>query len=164
MGMKLFFASLAVMGAMSLAFGWYYKTSQARISILTENTAKLEVAVETAESSITLLQDEAVRTAELQISLQGQLQQAEAYGDNLRRKLRDLDLLSDAIRDAANLEGRMNGATAKLWREIMDETGNDGGGERSLPKWLQLDTGAGSQNSDADGEGNNSDSSTPETN
>ena len=42
MGIKLFFASLAVIGAMALAFGWYFNTTQKRISILTENAAKLE--------------------------------------------------------------------------------------------------------------------------
>ena len=46
------------------------------------------------------------------------LQRAEEYGDNLRNRLRELDLVQDAIRDSKDLEGRMNGAPAKLWREL----------------------------------------------
>jgi hypothetical protein len=148
---------------MTFGFGWYYKITQARITTLTENAAKLEVAIDAAEASITLLENEAVKNAELQKNLTVQLQEAESYGDSLRKKLRELDLLGDAMRDAANLEGRMNGATANLWRDIMGETGNDDGGKRDLPQWLQRDTGAGSTGSDGGTENNSTDSSSPET-
>ena len=93
------------------------------------------------------------------------MQEAEAYGDNLRKKLRQLDLLGDALRDAANLEGRMNGATAKLWREIMGETGSTDGSSRPLPKWLQsVPAGAGDQSSNPGGETISTDSDTTKAN
>ena len=63
------------------------------------------------------------------------LQKAEQYGDSLRDKLQQLNLVKDALTDAKDLEGRMNGATAKIWREITADTGGDGG--RPIPNWLQ---------------------------
>ena len=111
MGAKLAIVFFMLMLAMAGAGSWYYKQTQARIAVLQENNAKLEVAVDTAESSIATLQADAIKSAELTKKLQGDLQRAEAYGDNLRNRLRELDLVQDAIRDSANLEGRMNGAT-----------------------------------------------------
>jgi hypothetical protein len=101
---------------------WYYTTTQTRISILTENNAKLETAAMISEQSIKTLTQQAEKNQQLTIQLQTDLQKAEAYGDNLRQKLRELDLLADALKDAANLEGRMNGATAKLWRDFMESS------------------------------------------
>ena len=95
------------------------------IAVLQENNAKLEAAVDTAEFSI-YIEADAVKSAELTKKLQNDLQRAEQYGDSLRNRLRELDPTQDAIRDSANLEGRMNGAPAKLWRELEDVTGGDG--------------------------------------
>ena len=114
MGAKLAIVFFMLMVAMAGVGSWYYKQTQTRIATLQENNAKLEVAVDTAESSIKTLQADAIKSAELTKKLQTDLQRAEKYGDNLRNRLRELDLVQDAIRDSANLEGRMNGATAKL--------------------------------------------------
>ena len=156
MGAKLAIVFFMLMVTMAGVGSWYYKQTQQKIATLQENNAKLEVAVDTAESSIATLQADALKSAELTKKLQKDLQKAEAYGDNLRNRLRELDLVQDAIRDSANLEGRMNGATAKLWRELEDITGGDG--DTPLPNWLQSDTGAGSQDSNTDRENNSSDS------
>ena len=140
---------------------WYYKQTQERIAVLQQNNAKLEVAVDTAESSVKSLQADAVKSAKLTKKLQGDLQKAEQYGDNLRNRLRELDLVQDAIRDSANLEGRMNGATAKLWRELEAATG--GNGDSPLPNWLLNDAGTGDQDSNTDREDNSTDSSSTKT-
>ena len=161
MGAKLAIVFFMLMLAMAGAGSWYYKQTQARIAVLQENNAKLEVAVDTAESSIATLQADAVKSAELTKKLQNDLQRAEQYGDSLRNRLRELDLVQDAIRDSANLEGRMNGATAKLWRELEDVTG--GSGNAPLPNWLQSDTGTGSQDSNTDRENNSSNSGSTKT-
>ena len=134
----------------SAAYGayYYYTDTQERLAALQQNNAKLETALETSEASINALQAQAEQTAQLTAQLQTQLQQAEQYGDNLRKRLRQLDLNADALANPKDLEGRMNGATAKLWREIMGETGNDTGSNSAPPEWLQpLATGAGDQNS-----------------
>jgi len=140
---------------------WYYTITQTRISILTENNAKLETAVMISEQSIETLTQQAELNQELTIQLQTDLQKAEAYGDNLRKKLRELDLLADAIRDASNLEGRMNGATAKLWRDFMESSGNST--DVPLPNWLQSDPRKGDTGSNQDATGDSSNSSEAQT-
>ena len=64
------------------------------------NNAKLETAVETSEKSIALLKEDNVRLNNLSDKLTKDLQKAEQYGDNLRNRLRELDLVQDAIRDS----------------------------------------------------------------
>ena len=161
MGAKLAIVFFMLMLAMGGVGSWYYKQTQERIAVLQQNNAKLEVAVDTAELSVKSLQADAVKSAELTKKLQGDLQRAEQYGDNLRNRLRELDLVQDAIRDSANLEGRMNGATAKLWRELEAATGGDG--NSPLPNWLLNDSGTGDQDSNTDREDNSTDSSSTKT-
>jgi len=148
---------LAVLGSVGYGAVWYYQDTQARIATLRENNAKLEIAVETAEQSINNLQEEAARSQELMNELSAKLQKAEQYGDDLRNKLRQLDLVQDALKDAMELQGRMNGATAKLWRSIVADTG--GTPDPDLPQWLQPreQAGAGDQSSNQDREDNSTD-------
>jgi cell division protein FtsB len=148
---------LAVLGSVGYGAVWYYNDTQARIATLRENNAKLEIAVETAEQSIDNLQEEAARSQELMNQLSAKLQKAEQYGDDLRNKLRQLDLVQDALKDAMELQGRMNGATAKLWRSIVADTG--GTPDPDLPQWLQPreQAGAGDQSSNQDREDNSTD-------
>ena len=150
---------LGVLGGVGYGAWQYYNYTQQRIQTLAENNAKLETALETSEKSINAMREQAAQTAVLTKKLQEDLQKAEQYGDNLRTRLRQLDLLADAIADAKNLEGRMNGATAKLWREIMGETGNSAGSSTDLPFWLQSKTGSGSKNSNDSTESNSTNSS-----
>jgi hypothetical protein len=154
-----------LLGGVGFGAWKYYTDTQQRIQTLAENNAKLETALETSEASITALQAQAEQTAKLTVELQGKLQQAEQYGDNLRKRLRQLDLNADALANPADLEGRMNGATAKLWREIMGETGNDTGSKSPNPQWLQQPTtGAGDQNSNPGSADNSTDGSQTQTN
>jgi uncharacterized protein YoxC len=156
---------LGVLGGVGYGAYGYYTSTQQRIQTLAENNAKLETALETSESSINALQAQAQQTAKLTNELQVKLQKAEAYGDNLRNRLRQLDLLADAIADPKNLEGRMNGATAKLWREIMGETGNTNGSNSDLPNWLQQrNAGTGDQNSNPGTEDSSTNSSQTKAN
>ena len=155
---------LSLIGGVGYAAYGYYTSTQQRIQTLAENNAKLKVAIEKSEKSINLLKSEAVKNAELNKELTLKLQKAEAYGDDLRKRLRKLDLLADAISNAKNLEGQMNGATAKLWREIMSETGNDTGGTSDLPFWLQSNTGTGNKGSDTDRKSDSTDSSKTKAN
>jgi uncharacterized protein HemX len=155
---------LAILGSVGYGVVWYYNDTQQRIATLQENNAKLEVAVETAEQSMNTMREEAARNQELMNQLSAKLQKAEAYGDDLRNKLRQLDLVQDAIKDAVKLEGKMNGATAKLWRAIVADTG--GTPDPNLPEWLQPiqpTTGTESPSSDQGGENGSTDSITPKT-
>jgi len=155
---------LSLIGGVGYAAYGYYTSTQQRIQTLAENNAKLKVAIEKSEKSINLLKSEAIKNAELNKELTVKLQKAEAYGDNLRNRLRKLDLLADAISNAKNLEGRMNGATAKLWREIMSETGNSTGGTSDLPFWLQSKARTGDKSSNTSTKSDSSDSSKTKAN
>ena len=159
-GLKL----LLVVGLLAGVGGgfFYEKQLQSNIEIMRLNNAKLETAVETSEKSIALLKEDNIRLNNLSDQLTKDLQKAEQYGDNLRNRLRELDLVQDAIRDSKDLEGRMNGATAKLWRELEAATGGDG--NTPLPNWLLVVPRTGSEGSDTDREDNSTNSSSTKTN
>jgi len=125
------------------------------------NVAKMEVAVQTAEASIATLQEDAAKMAAANLQLQTDLQKAEAYGDDLRGKLNRHNLTALALKEPGQLEGKMNGATAKLWRELEQDTG--GSGDAPLPSWLQRpDSGAGDTSGDGNTEDASADSSSTE--
>ena len=140
---------------------FYVKQLQSNLEIARLNNAKLESAVETSEASIATLKADNIKLNKLSDQLTKDLQKAEAYGDNLRNRLRQLDLVQDAIRDSEDLEGRMNGATAKLWRELEAATGGDS--DTPLPNWLLPETGSGNQSSNTDREDNSTGSSSTKT-
>lgn len=145
---------VAIIGGIGYGAKYYYDTTQATIATLRDNNAKLETAVDTAEQSVATLKGDLAKMGELNNQLQVSLQKAEAYGDELRQKLSDLDLVVEALKDSKVLEGKMNGATANLWRDFMGDTG--GSSERPLPGWLQrVPPGAGDKSSNSGGEGSN---------
>jgi len=150
---------VGILGTFAYGAKYYYDSTQATIATLRENNAKLETAVEISEASIEALQQDMEKFQELNQQLQQDLQAAEAYGDELQGKLNRMDLVQDAIKDAKTLEGKMNGATAKLWRGIIEDTGGDA--SRPLPNWLQPvqpSPGAGDQGSNQSGKDNSADS------
>ena len=140
---------------------FYVKQLQSNLEIQRLNNAKLEQAVETTEKSLAILKEDNARLNNLTDQLNADLIKAEKYGDNLRNRLRELDLVQDAIRDSKDLEGRMNGATAKLWRELEAATGGDS--DTPLPNWLLPETGSGDQSSNTDREDNSTGSSSTKT-
>lgn len=152
---------VAILGGVGYGAKYYYDTTQNTIAQLRENNAQLEVAVDTAQQSVETLQGDMAKLATLNRGLQEDLQKAEAYGDELRQKLSKLDLVVEALKDSKSLEGKMNGATANVWRDFMGDTG--GNAERPLPQWLlESKAGADSQDSNQSGEGSDTNSSTPE--
>jgi hypothetical protein len=152
---------VVILGGIGYGAKYYYDTTQATIATLRENNVKLESAVEIAEQSVTTLQQDMVKIGELNKELSGALQKAEAYGDELRTKLSKLNLVVEALKDSKQLEGKMNGATAKLWRGLMDDTGGDG--NRPDPQWLQqVPAGTGNKSSDQSGKGTDTDGSKTE--
>ena len=149
---------IGLLGSFGYGAYWYYNDTQQRIATLRENNAQLEVAVQTANESLQTIQADVTKMANLNNQLQQDLQKAEAYGDELRGKLSRMNLVVEALKDATILEGKMNGATAKLWRGFMEDTGNSSGSESPLPDWLQRDSGTGDQDSSQGGEDNSTSS------
>jgi len=153
---------IGILGVIGYGAKYYYDTTQNTISTLRENNAQLEVAVQTATESVETLKGDIEKMASLNKSLQQDLQKAEAYGDELRTKLSKLNLVVEALKDSKVLEGKMNGASAKLWRGLMDDTGNSN--DIPLPRWLQSsDDGTGDQGSNQDRESPDTNSSQTET-
>ena len=147
---------VAILGGVGYGAKYYYDTTQNTIAQLRENNTQLEVAVQTANESVNTLRGDIAKMATLNQTLQQDLQKAEAYSDELRGKLSRLDLVVEALKDSKLLEGKMNGASANLWRDFMGDTGNSN--EYPLPIWLQQSpAGAGNQDGSADRE--NSDTS-----
>jgi FtsZ-binding cell division protein ZapB len=144
----------------------YVQKLQSDLQTARANVAKMEVAVATAEASIATLQQDAAKMAELNNKLSSDLQKAEAYGDDLRGKLQRHNLTALALKEPGQLEGKMNGATAKLWRSLEQDTG--GAGDDPLPSWLQRspprEAGTGSESGDTDPENDSTDGSSAETN
>lgn len=139
----------------------YINKLQGDLETARANVAKMEVAVQTAEASIATLQEDAARMAAANLQLQTDLQKAEAYGDDLRGKLNRHNLTALALKAPGQLEGKMNGATAKLWRELEQDTG--GSGDTPLPSWLQrTDSGTSDPSGDGNSENDSADSSSTE--
>ena len=118
---------MGVIGAVGYGGYMYYKDTQQRIAILTENNAKLEVAIKISEDSVELLQDDIVKNAELNRELQKELQIAEGYGDQLRATLQKHNLTHLAIKKPGLIEKRMQNATNRLWDDLADITDPTGG-------------------------------------
>jgi phosphoribosylformimino-5-aminoimidazole carboxamide ribonucleotide (ProFAR) isomerase len=126
MGMKLAAAMAVMMLMLCGIFYWYYADSQERMGILRENAAKLEAAVQISEASIKMMETDIKRTSELNMQLQGDLQKAEQYGDELRATLQKHNLTMLALKKPAMIEQRMQDATNKIWADIAADTGRVG--------------------------------------
>tara|TARA_B110000503_G_scaffold29868_1_gene48275 strand:+ start:234 stop:653 length:420 start_codon:yes stop_codon:yes gene_type:complete len=126
MGSKLAVVFFMVMIMMAGAGSFYYKQTQARIAVLQENNAKLEVAVQISEDSVKTLQADSVRNAELNSQLQTELQKAEQYGDELRATLQKHNLTHLAEKKPGLIENRMQNATNKLWDDLRSITDPNG--------------------------------------
>jgi len=160
MGLKIAAMMGVAMAVMLGGFYWYYQDSQARMATLRENNAQLEVAAQVANESLDTMRSDFARVSSLNTELQKDLQKAEEYSDELRGKLAKMDLAVEAIRDSKSLEGKMNGATANVWRDFMRDSGNTN--EYDLPDWLQSSRERNS-NSNEGGKDNSTKSSSTET-
>jgi hypothetical protein len=116
-----------LLAAETLAFKYYYESTQERIGVLRENAAKLEVAVQISEDSVAMLKNDATKHAELNNKLQLELQSAERYGDELRDTLQRHNLTYLALKKPGLIQKRMQDATDKLWVDITADINADNG-------------------------------------
>ena len=95
--------------------GWYYyKDTQARIQILTENSAKLETAAKLQKNTIDTLQADAKKYAELNSELQTKLVDATEYKNQLLGKLRKINLSKVSAEEPAEWERKINNASKRV--------------------------------------------------
>ena len=100
----------------------YYQDTQQRIATLQTNNAKLETVAKTNELTINSLQQSQEQFAELNKDLQIKLNEAESYGDNLRKKLHKHNLTRLSIKKPGLIEKRINDGTKKLFDNIESVT------------------------------------------
>ena len=99
--------------------GWYYyKDTQARIQILTENNVKLEVATQQQEMTINTLVEDAEKFRELNKDLNIKLEAANDYKNELISKLRKHDLSRLSQLKPGLVERRINNGTKKLFESF----------------------------------------------
>jgi len=99
--------------------GWYYyKDTQARIAVLTENSAKLEQATNTQKQTIDTLVEDAAKYRELNKELNTKLEAANEYKNKLIDKLRKHDLAKLSMQKPGLVEKRINNGTKKLFESL----------------------------------------------
>ena len=105
---------LGIIGGVGYGAYYYYKDTQARIAILTENSAKLEIAASTQKNTIDTLMADAKKYAELNSELQKNLEKANDYKNTLIGKLRKHNLAKLSMQKPALVEKKINNGTKKL--------------------------------------------------
>ena len=96
----------------------YYNDTQERLATLRDNNAKLEVANKSKEEALKTIQSNVEKTNKLNKELQGRLQNAEAYQDELRKKLQKHDLTRLSEKKPGLVEKKINEGTQKLFNDF----------------------------------------------
>ena len=115
---------LGLLGGGVYGAKYYYDTTQNTIATLRDNNAKLEVANQTNQATITKMGEDTARFIELNNTLSSNLQKSEDYGDELRSTLNKHNLTHLANKKPGLIEKRMQDATDKLWNDIESITDN----------------------------------------
>ena len=109
---------LGLIGGVGYGAYYYYKDTQARIAILTENSAKLEQAANTQKQTIDTLVEDAEKYRELNKELNTKLEAANEYKNKLIGKLRKHDLAKLSMQKPKMVEKRINNGTKRLFESL----------------------------------------------
>ena len=109
---------LGLLGGAGYGGWYYYKDTQERIRILTENTVKLETAKKMQDDTITAMIEDRERFSALTKELQTNLDKANVYKDVLIGKLRKHNLAKLSLRKPGLVEKKINAGTKKLFRSL----------------------------------------------
>jgi hypothetical protein len=109
---------LGLVGGSVYGAYYYYKDSQERIRILTENTVKLETAKQLQDNTINAMIKDRQKFAALNKELQTNLDKANVYKDVLIGKLRKHNLAKLSLRKPGLVEKKINNGTKKLFRSL----------------------------------------------
>ena len=109
---------LGLIGGVGYGAYYYYKATQARIAILTANSAKLEQAANTQKQTIVTLVEDAAKYRELNKELNTKLEAANDYKNKLIDKLRKHDLAKLSLQKPGMVEKRINNGTKRLFESL----------------------------------------------
>ena len=109
---------LGLVGGVVYGGFYYYNDTQARIAILTENSAKLEQATNTQKQTIDTLVEDAEKYRELNKDLNIKLEAANEYKNKLIGKLRKHDLAKLSLQKPGLVEKKINNGTKKLFESL----------------------------------------------
>ena len=113
---------LGLVGGVIYGGLYYYKDTQARIAILTENSAKLEQTANTQKQTIDTLVEDAEKYRELNKELNTKLEAANEYKNKLIGKLRKHDLAKLSMQKPKMVEKRINNGTKRLFKSFEELT------------------------------------------
>ena len=108
---------IAVGGAVMSARA-YYKETQERIATLHKNNAKMEVVQQQNEVVMKSLTSEATRLNDLNFDLQGKLDDAENYKNELIVKLQKHNLTRLSYQKPGLIEKRINNGTQSIFDSL----------------------------------------------
>ena len=111
----IFIFVIGLVGSVGFGGYYYYKDTQDRIKILTENTVKLEQAKAEQDSTIKTLVEDADKYKKLNKDLGNKLQNAETYKNKLIGKLRKHNLSRLSQQKPKLVEQKINRGTKKLF-------------------------------------------------
>ena len=114
---------LGLVGGVIYGAYYYYNDTQARIAILTENSAKLEQATNTQKQTIDTLVEDAEKYRELNKDLNIKLEAANEYKNKLIGKLRKHNLAKLSMQKPGLVEKKINNGTKKLFKSLEELTG-----------------------------------------
>ena len=109
---------LGLLGGVGYGAYYYYTDTQARIAILTENSAKLEQAASTQKQTIDVLIADAAKFNELNKELNTKLEAANDYKNTLIDKLRKHNLAKLSLKKPGLVEKKINAGTKKLFESF----------------------------------------------
>ena len=122
---------LGLIGGVGYGAYYYYKDTQARIAVLTENSAKLEQATNTQKQTIDTLVEDAEKFRELNKELNTKLEAANDYKNTLIDKLRKHDLAKLSLQKPGLVEKRINNGTKRLFESLEKLTSIPADGDTS---------------------------------
>ena len=98
------------------AFYWYYNSSQETIKVLTDNNSKLEVAIQTSEETVKVLQESMEKVNEELSRVNTDFAKTRSQNSVLSKKLAKHDLSNLAVSKPGLVEPIINRASIKAGR------------------------------------------------
>jgi len=114
---------IGLVGGVCYGGYYYYKDTQERIGILTENNAKMMVAKQAQDNTINALIADREKFESLNKELQTKLEQANDYKNKLIGKLRKHNLQKLSMQKPGLVEKKINNGTKRLFESLEKLTG-----------------------------------------